>query len=46
MTSAIINKILHVPISKLKHPDDTRTETYFLEAARRLFDLDDDSGSK
>ena len=41
MTSAIINKILHTPISKLKHNDNSRTEAYFVDAARRLFDLDE-----
>jgi glutamyl-tRNA reductase len=41
MTAAIVNKILHAPISKLKSQDDARTETYYLDAARHLFDLDD-----
>lgn len=41
MTAAIINKIVHGPITKLKQNDDNRTETYFVDAVRRLFDLDD-----
>ncbi len=41
MTAAIVKKILHAPITKLKHSEDRRTEDYFIDAARRLFDLDD-----
>src|SRR5690606_36897779 len=40
MTTALVNKILHMPISRLKQ-HDRRTETYYLDAARRLFDLDE-----
>ncbi|HSP96815.1 MAG TPA: glutamyl-tRNA reductase [Candidatus Dormibacteraeota bacterium] len=40
MTTAIVNKILHAPIARLKQ-QDRRTETFYLDAARRLFDLED-----
>jgi glutamyl-tRNA reductase len=40
MTTAIVNKILHAPISRLKQRDQ-RIETYYVDAARRLFDLED-----
>ena len=40
MTAAIVNKILHPPIAHLKQRDP-RTEAYFVEALRRLFDLDE-----
>ncbi len=40
MTTAIVNKILHTPIAQLKQ-HDRRTETFYVDAARRLFDLDD-----
>lgn len=40
LTTAIVNKILHAPIARLKQ-EDRRTETFYLDAARRLFDLDD-----
>lgn len=39
MTSAIVNKILHTPITKLKQKD-SRSESYYVDAARRLFGLD------
>jgi glutamyl-tRNA reductase len=40
MTSAIVNKILHTPITRLKERD-RRTEAFYIDAARRLFDIDD-----
>jgi len=40
MTTAIVNKILHTPIARLKQ-EDRRTETFYIDAARRLFDLED-----
>ncbi|GIW41276.1 MAG: glutamyl-tRNA reductase [Candidatus Binatia bacterium] len=42
MTSAIVKKILHGPLSKLKEPADDRTEKYYIAAARDLFRLDDE----
>ncbi len=44
MTSAIINKILHAPITHLKEQGRER-ESIYLVAARHLFDLDDSEGS-
>lgn len=44
LTTAIVNKILHAPIARLKQ-EDRRTETFYLDAARRLFDLDDKDDS-
>lgn len=44
MTTAIVNKILHGPIARLKQRDN-RTETFYLDAARRLFDLEDPEDS-
>jgi glutamyl-tRNA reductase len=41
MTTAIVNKILHAPISRLKQRD-ARVEAFYIEAARRLFGLDPD----
>jgi len=40
MTEAIVNKILHTPITHLKEPDNPR-EAFYLVAARQLFDIDD-----
>jgi len=40
MTNAIVNKILHAPIARLKQ-QDRRAEVFYLDAARRLFDLED-----
>ena len=40
MTNAIVNKILHSPIARLKQ-QDRRSEMFYLDAARRLFDLED-----
>jgi glutamyl-tRNA reductase len=41
MTAAIVNKVLHTPITQLKQ-HDRRTETFYIDAARRLFDLEDE----
>ncbi len=41
MTAAIVKKILHTPIAKLKQRGHSRAETYYVDAARRLFDLGD-----
>jgi glutamyl-tRNA reductase len=40
MTAAIVNKILHTPITRLKQ-HDRRTEAFYIDAARRLFDIED-----
>jgi glutamyl-tRNA reductase len=39
LTAAIVNKILHTPIARLKQQDQ-RSEAFFIDAARRLFDLE------
>ena len=40
MSSAIVNKILHAPVTALRRHRADPTETFYLEAARRLFRLD------
>jgi glutamyl-tRNA reductase len=40
MTAAIVNKILHSPITHLKQ-HDRRRETFYLAAARQLFDIEE-----
>ncbi|MBI5285965.1 MAG: glutamyl-tRNA reductase [Deltaproteobacteria bacterium] len=42
MTRAIVNKILHDPITHLKKESHTVDGDFYIEAARRLFDLDDE----
>jgi glutamyl-tRNA reductase len=44
MTEAIVNKILHTPITRLKQRDH-RTEAFYVDAARRLFDIEDTDDS-
>lgn len=39
LTAAIVNKILHTPITRLKQHDQ-RTEAFYIDATRRLFDLE------
>jgi glutamyl-tRNA reductase len=39
MSEAIVNKILHTPITRLKQRD-RRSEAFYIDAARRLFDID------
>jgi len=39
MTAAIVNKILHTPISKLKRSDD-EDDAYYIDAVLRLFELE------
>jgi len=39
LTTAIVNKLLHAPITRLKQRDH-RTETFYVDAMRRLFDLE------
>ena len=41
MTSAIVGKILHGPISRLKKPSDEQEEALYVEALKKLFGLDD-----
>lgn len=41
MTSAMIGKILHAPITRLKKQPDDRDETLYIEALKRLFDLEE-----
>jgi glutamyl-tRNA reductase len=40
LTAAIVNKILHAPLTHLKEPDRER-EAFFLAAARQLFDIEE-----
>ncbi len=39
LTAAIVNKILHAPITRLKQHDH-RSEAFYVDATRRLFDLE------
>lgn len=41
MTSAIVGKILHGPISRLKKPSDEQEEALYVDALKKLFGLDD-----
>jgi glutamyl-tRNA reductase len=43
MTRAIVNKILHAPVSRLRGKAEREDGFGYLEAARVLFDLDDDA---
>ena len=40
MSSAIVNKILHTPLTHLKEPDRER-EAFYVAAARQLFDIEE-----
>ena len=40
LTSSIVNKILHAPISSLKRPNGREPSTDLIASARRLFDLE------
>jgi glutamyl-tRNA reductase len=40
MTSAIVNKILHAPVTALRRHQADPSEAFYVEAARRLFHLD------
>jgi glutamyl-tRNA reductase len=40
MTEAIINKILHAPITHLKRQSEDRDEALYIEALKKLFDLE------
>ena len=39
LTSSIINKILHSPLTNLKRQEDTRKRDYYIDAIRNLFNL-------
>jgi glutamyl-tRNA reductase len=39
MTSAMINKILHAPITRLKRTPEDQDEVLYIEAIKKLFDL-------
>jgi glutamyl-tRNA reductase len=41
MTSAMINKILHAPITRLKRQAEGQEEALYIEALKRLFDLEE-----
>ncbi|MEK7306577.1 MAG: glutamyl-tRNA reductase, partial [Nitrospirota bacterium] len=42
LTSSIINKLLHAPLVSLKHEASSENGSTYIEAARRLFNLDKD----
>jgi len=42
LTRAIVNKLLHVPLSRLRKEVDREEALVYMEAARALFGLDDD----
>jgi glutamyl-tRNA reductase len=42
LTKSIVNKILHVPITRLREEAEREEGMAYLEAVRALFDLDDD----
>ncbi len=46
MASGIIGKLLYSPMSKLKKEASTSTGALYVDALRRLFDLDKDFDSK
>jgi glutamyl-tRNA reductase len=41
MTQAIINKILHEPITRLKQRTDDQEEASYVETLKKLFGLDE-----
>ena len=43
LTKSIVNKILHAPVSRLKQEAEREEGMAYLEVARILFDLDDES---
>ena len=45
LTRAIVNKLLHVPVSRLRREVDREEALVYLEAARALFGLDRDDTS-
>jgi glutamyl-tRNA reductase len=40
MTLAIINKILHAPITRLKQQNEDQDDLLYTETLKKLFDLD------
>ena len=44
MTTALVNKILHAPIARLKQ-QDRQAETFYVDAVRTLFDLEEPDDS-
>ncbi len=44
LTTAIVNKILHDPITRLKRAGDPQAEALYLEAARKLFGIGEKEG--
>lgn len=44
LTSSIINKILHSPITQLKGQENTREGNHYLDAVRKLFRLEERKG--
>ncbi|NQZ97956.1 MAG: glutamyl-tRNA reductase [Myxococcales bacterium] len=44
LTRLIVNKILHAPMTRLKHEAETEEGMAYLEVARILFALDEDEG--
>lgn len=45
LTRAIVNKILHAPLSRLRKEGDREEALVYLEAARALFGLDDEDAA-
>ena len=46
LTKSIVNKIMHAPVSRLKREAEREEGMAYLETARVLFGLDDESGDK
>ncbi len=46
MTKAIVNKIMHAPVSRLKREAEREEGMAYLETARVLFGRDDESGDE
>ncbi len=41
MTSAMVSKILHAPITRLKKQPEDRDEAFYIDALKKLFDLEE-----
>lgn len=41
MTAAIVSKILHSPITRLKKQSEERDEAFYIDALKKLFDLEE-----
>ena len=46
LTKSIVNKILHAPVSKLRREAEHEEGIVYLEAARALFGLDDETSDE